>query len=267
MDKSKDQQNDQKAVEQSAPPRLRRYGRRMGDQQEENTVWLISFTDVMALMLTFFVLLFAMSHPKEEEWDNFAENVKENFSRFQSQPLNRGFQDAINIEKINFSKALDINYLNAILEDLIAKESALKVVKLIVQDNGLIVSLPQDMLFEVGRAQVKDDASRALFTLAGTLSRIKNRIEVVGHTDPRPVTSGRYQSNWALSLARAANVAAVLENVGYSEPVIVRGQAAGRYSDLPNSIGEIERLDLSRRVDIIIKKDSGQRLQLFSIDG
>jgi chemotaxis protein MotB len=93
----------------SSAPIMRRYGRRAGDAQG-SSAWLVSFTDVMALMLTFFVLLFAMSHPKEEEWDEFTDTVQENFNRFNGQVLNRGQQDAINIEKVNWSKALDLNY-------------------------------------------------------------------------------------------------------------------------------------------------------------
>lgn len=244
---------------------FKRRDRRLEDQQD-SSIWLISFTDVMALMLTFFVLLFAMSHPKENDWDQFTDKVQQSFNKFYGQTLNRGFQDAINIEKVNFSKALDLNYLRAILEDLIEKDPALQVVKLINQREGLIISLPQNMLFETGQASVKSEANRALFTLSETLSRIKNRIEVVGHTDPRPITSARYDSNWHLSLARAANVAAVLENVGYEKPIIVRGQAAGRYQDIPATLGEVERLDLSRRVDIVIMEDDGNRLQLFRLD-
>ena len=249
----------------SLAPIMRRYGRRAGDAQGSAT-WLISFTDVMALMLTFFVLLFAMSNPKEEEWTEFTNTVQENFNRFNGQVLNRGQQDAINIEKVNWSKALDLNYLRVILEKLIEQEPNLKVAKLINQRGG-IISLPQEMLFNTGQASVKSEANKALFALAGTLTRIKNRIEIVGHTDPRPIISGRFQSNWHLSLARASSVAAVLENVGYERPVVVRGQAAGRYTDIPANLGEVERLDLSRRVDIIVMEDDGKRLKLFDISG
>ena len=242
----------------------RRYGRRMGDNQG-SSIWLISFTDVMALMLTFFVLMFAMSHPKQQDWEDFTDTVQKNFNRFYGQKANRGTQDTVNIEKINFSRALNLNYLRALMEDLIKKEKNLNVVKLMNQRGGLIISLPQDLLFETGQATIKSEANKALFTLAGTLSRIKNRIEVIGHTDPRPITGGKYRSNWDLSLARASHVAAVLENVGYDKPVVIRGQASGRYADIPADLGESERLDLSRRVDIVVMEDDGKRLSLIHI--
>ena len=109
------------------------------------------------------------------------------------------------------------------------------------------------------RQTVKSQANQALFTLAGALGRIKNRVEIVGHTDPRPVSGGQYPSNWELSLARATNVAAVLENVGYEQDVVVRGQASGRYDDLPDTVNAADRLDLSRRVDIVVMEDDGRR--------
>ena len=266
--------DDIKNVEQGKPqskpqskPMVRRrgYNRRADDKSGGASIWLLSFTDVMALMLTFFVLLFSMSHPKQEQWEEFTREVQENFNRFQGRPLHRGAEDTVNIAKINFSKALDLKYLQAIITKMVEKEPSLRRVKMIPSDKGLIISLPQNLLFDVGQAKVQVQGTKALYILAGTLSRIKNRIEVVGHTDPRPVRGGAFASNWELSLARAANVAAVLDDVGYKRPITVRGHASARYYDLPETMAEQERLDLSRRVDVVVMEDSGKRLQLFDM--
>ncbi|MCI5060260.1 MAG: OmpA family protein [Alphaproteobacteria bacterium] len=259
-DKTQKQMPKQKQQDISPPSYRRRYGRRMGDDAGGATsVWLISFTDVMALMLTFFVMLFAMSNPKQEDWAEFTQNLQENFNRFYGRPLNRAQEDAVNIDKVNFSQALDLNYLKAIIAKLMEQEVSLQSARLIDTGKSLIISLPQDLLFQSGQATVKSQANQALFTLAGALGRIKNRVEIVGHTDPRPVSGGSYPSNWELSLARATNVAAVLENVGYEQDVVVRGQASGRYDDLPDTVSATDRLDLSRRVDIVVMEDDGRR--------
>lgn len=259
-------EGEQDVETQAAHNRVRRSVRRIGDSGEGPSIWLISFTDVMALMLTFFVLLFAMSNPKEEDWEDFTSTLQNNFNRYYGQALNNGFQDTINIEKIDFNEALDLNYLRALITELIAKENSLKTVTLVSRPDHLIISLPEDMLFESAQAGVRPEAQKALFTLAGTLSRIQNRIEIVGHTDPRPVTGGDYPSNWELSLARAVNIAAALENVGYGNDIIVRGRAAGRYEDLPAIMNIQDRYDLARRVDIVIRQDDGrQRKKLFDI--
>lgn len=261
QDKDKDKED---AVQANMIPR--RFNRRMGDLDGgAGSIWLISFTDVMALMLTFFVLLFAMANPKQEDWEKFTQNIQENFNRFEGKQESRGAEDAINIAKINFSQALDLRYLKALINNLIEKESSLRVVKVIDNGDSLIVALPNDLLFNPAQATVKSQANQALFTLAGTLRRIKNRVEVVGHTDPRPISGGPFESNWELSLTRAANIAAVLENVGYERPITVRGYASARFQDMPDTIPMAERLDISRRVDIVIMEDDGRRMKLFDI--
>lgn len=254
-----------KGVHGPATPPPRRFGRRMGDTLPPTSMWLLTFTDVTALMLTFFVLLFAMSNPKQEDWEEFTQNIQQNFQRFEGAVNNRGKEDAINIARINFSEALDLKYLKALVENLIEQEPDLKVVRVINNGDSLIISLPQDLLFEAGQASVKPEANKALFTIAGTLERIKNRVEIVGHTDPRPVSDSNFPSNWELSLARAANVAAVLENVGYDRPITIKGQASGRFDDMPETIPVSERLDLSRRVDIVVMEDDGRKSKLFDI--
>lgn len=268
MTEKKNKQGGNEANPNIIEPPIRRFGRRLGDQgaSNGNSMWLVSFTDVMALMLTFFVLLFAMSNPKQEDWQDFTQNVQENFNKFHGQVENRGAEDAVNIEKINLSQALNLNYLRAIVANLIEKESSLGGAILIDNNDSLIIALPQDILFDSGQAAVKSEANKALFTIATALGRIKNRIEVVGHTDPRPIAGGgEFPSNWELSLARAANVAGVLENVGYTKPIAIRGQASGRFDDIPKTVPGDTRLDLSRRVDIVVMEDDGRRLKLFDI--
>lgn len=259
IDKEKDEEDVLDSLELF--PRRRRYIQ----EGQGTSTWLISFTDVMALMLTFFVLLFAMSHPKKEQWEEFTNTVQKNFNNYQGKPLNRATQDTINIEKVNFSKALNLSYLRSIIENLIDQESSLRNVELIELDDRLIISLPQDMLFESGSADVKSSANQALFELAGTLDRIKNPAEVVGHTDPRPVNGGQFSSNWELSFYRAANVATALESLGYKQGVVVRGMASSRYYDLDDSFTENEKYNLSRRVDIVMMRDSRKRLKVFDI--
>ena len=259
----KDKDNATEAVK---PMRPRRFNRRAGDKRQNiSSTWLVSFTDVMALMLTFFVLLFSMSDPNKAEWEKLKDEYQENFSQNRGQPLNRGAQDTINIDKVNFSQALSLFYLKRLFITQIENSTVLASVEMMEIDGGLILSLPQQLLFEAGQASVKEAGVEALFELAGVLNRVKNRIEVVGHTDPRPVTGGRFPSNWELSLARAANVAAVLENVGYNDAITVRGHASARFDELDTTLPIEQRLDLSRRVDVVIMEDDGKRLQLFNI--
>ncbi len=267
-DKEEEQQDSD--AEQTAPKEAPRSWGPVTEEcpKEECAVpvlWLITFTDVMALMLTFFVMLYSMSVPEEEKWEDVTSALTISFRQFESPKWYHGPQDTISIEKLDFSRALDLKYLEALVSEIIEKDEKLQNVVIIPQKDRLILSLPTELLFKSGQSDVTAKGKRSLFSLGGPLSRIRNRVEVIGHADPRPIQSegGRFSSNWELSLSRAANVASVLENVGYVRPIIVRGLSSARYDELPEDVPEDERLSLSRRVDVVIMKDDGSR-RMFS---
>ncbi|MDH5722227.1 MAG: OmpA family protein [Alphaproteobacteria bacterium] len=229
-----------------------------GSGESQVPLWLITFTDVMALMLTFFVLLYAMSVPEEDKWSEISTALSNEFNKKERMPYNPGTQDVIQIDKVDTSKALNLNYLNTLVSDIVKKENVDGVT---ITNHGkrMIISLPSALLFNSGSVEVKLEGKKALFSIAGVLDRIKNRIEIIGHTDPGAINGNAsgYSTNWELSLARAMSVATSLYEVGYSKDVVVRGLSSGLYNELPDSISQEERYALSRRVDIIVMQDSG----------
>ncbi len=229
-------------------------------------LWLITFTDVMALMLTFFVLLYAMSVPEPEKWKAISVSLGSKFKNEAAKPYNMGTQDVISIDKISKSKALDLNYLKVLVTNLL-KSKNIENVAIFQNGNRLVISMPSGLLFKSGSADVNLQGKKMLFSLGGALSRVKNRIEIVGHTDPRAITDSRgaYKTNWELSLARSAAVASILTEVGYDRHITVKGASSARYDELPETMTEDKRYDLSRRVDIIIMNDSGFRAKLYSL--
>lgn len=246
----------------------RRMYRRRGDLRppEGNAfAWLLTFTDTMALMLTFFVLLFSMTEPEKQNWSEVTSALQSEFNKFYGALQNRGPLDALNIDRINFNQALNIGYLKSLLESAIGESKFLEGVTLIPQPGSLIISLPRDLLFDSGDAAVTEEGARALYVLGGVLSKIRNKIEVAGHADPRPVdgNAGQFDSNWDLSLMRAANVAAILESVGYDKDIVIHGHSSGRYADLQSIVDEQLRLDLARRVDIIVMDHDGSKQKVF----
>lgn len=226
-------------------------------------LWMITFADIMAIMLTFFVLLYSMSVIQEEAWENINSSLTRGLSKGISVAKGpkwyAGEQDTLSIDKLNFSKALDLGYLQGLVETSLQNNEDLQGLVIIPNDDRLILSLPSDVLFEAGQSEMSLSGKKALFALGGTLEHIRNRIEVIGHSDPRPVGENEsFASNWELSLSRANSVAAILEQVGYTRPVIVRGLSSARYDELPDALPEQERLNLSRRVDLVIMKDDGR---------
>ena len=76
----------------------------------------ITFTDTMALMLTFFVLMFAMSEPKPEYWSDMASALHTELKPFDVNVNDSGPVNAINLERVGYNKALDLNYLEEVLQ-------------------------------------------------------------------------------------------------------------------------------------------------------
>ncbi len=240
--------------------------RKSENDNQKAPLWLITFTDVMALMLTFFVLLYAMSVPEPEKWKAISVSLGSKFKDEGAKPYNMGSQDVISIDKISSSKALDLSYLKVLVANLL-KSKGIEDVLIFQNANRLIISLPSELLFESGSASMNLQGKKMLFSLGGALSRVKNRIEIVGHTDPQPITSSRgdYKTNWELSLARSSAVASILREVGYDRHITVKGASSARYDELSEDIDEDKRHDLSRRVDIILMDDAGFRAKLYSL--
>ncbi len=229
-------------------------------------LWLITFTDVMALMLTFFVLLYSMSVPVEEKWEEISNSLSSKFNSVEAKPLNAGSQDVIDIDRIDKSKALSLKYLKVLVTNMLKADGVDNVV-VFENDKRLVISLPSELLFKSGSAQIKLEGKKMLFSLGGALSRVKNRIEVVGHTDPRPITgnNGPYRTNWELSMARSASVSVILKDVGYTRDITIRGLSSARFDEMSEQSPESERYDLSRRVDIVLMNDDGIRTNFYDL--
>lgn len=216
-------------------------------------IWLISFSDVTALMLTFFVLLYAMAEPESKVWSKMVASLQSQFNVTLGAVRNPGFEAGQNVDRLKHDPALDLSYLSALLDRLLEKYDELGDARIRQRGDSLVVSLPSDLLFEPGQATVSPAGRKAVFVLGGTLGNISNRIEVYGHTDPRPVKSSNYETNWDLSLARATGVAALLKESGYRRDMIVQGWADRDFDNLDPALDVVTRQNQARRVDVVIR--------------
>lgn len=218
--------------------------------------WLITFTDLVCLMLTFFVMLYAMSDPDPARFKALAEGIPG-----QSAPRAEGVerpQAAFTVEGLDRGRTIDLGYLGRVFESQMVGKPELVDVRLARRGDSLVVSLPGDLLFRPGSAELSPQGERALFLLGGVAGNIGNALDVVGHADPTP-TGTQWPSNWELSLARAQAVADSLRRAGYQREVVVRGHGDGRFAEVAPSAGEAERRQLARRVDLVVREHGSGR--------
>lgn len=119
------------------------------------------------------------------------------------------------------------------------------------EGDRLVVRLSDSLLFPVGSADLSDQAKDLMKQVAGILVQAGKPVRIEGHTDNVPIRSGRYESNWQLSTARATNVLIYLvENYGMPPEKL----SAGGYGEY-RPIGSNETPDgraQNRRVEFVI---------------
>ena len=99
--------------------------------------------------------------------------------------------------------------------------------QVILRSGRMVLVLPNDVLFDSGRAEVKPRGREALSQIAAALSGIPGRrFQVAGHTDDQPIRFSGYTSNWQLSAARALEVVSLLVQGGmHAEALSAAGYA------------------------------------------
>jgi chemotaxis protein MotB len=130
----------------------------------------------------------------------------------------------------------------------------------------MVVELPEGILFDSARADLKEDGEATLEQVAGVLASIENRrFLIAGHTDNIPIRSRRFRSNWELSAARGVEVAKFLAEHGVSPANL---GAAGYADTQPlndNSTPELRAQN--RRIEIVIMPNLDELPDLSQLEG
>ena len=217
--------------------------------------WLLSFGDLTAILTTFFVLLFSMSTPQSEKWQEFVPGLALSKSGLEREEPIPGKKAAPSFRER--APALPLGYLSEVLEETFKADPILKTTGVYQLQNSLIVSLPDEALFSAGEANLSNQAKKILFNLGGVISTLGNRIDIEGHSAPNEDHNEILASDWKLSLARALAVSTELEKSGYNKRLVVLGHGASQSQLLSKRYAPSWRDKLARRVNIIIHPEKG----------
>lgn len=224
-------------------------------QEETSVGWILIFTDMVALLLSFFVMLFSMSAVPVNEWETTIDILEEalNLSTEEEKDPTEDY----NISSVLLERArTNVNYLLPIIEPKIKQDEIIKDSPIILLDDRIVISLSGDLLFASGKAELTEKGRKALFNLGGVLRNIRNTIGVYGYSEDEKFDRDKYSSDWELSLARAVSVANELKRAGYMEEILSFGYGGARSFRLAN-VSKDRRQSLSRRVDIVIMSIRG----------
>ncbi len=230
---------------------MRTAGTRLVDEGAQRR-WLTTFADLIALLLAFFVMLFAMSSVDPQPWEELT-----NALTISLNPEAAWRQEAMltdqSVDTTPALEATDLDYLHAVIIEKVRAVPILAQADVQKLDDRVVITLRTDALFSSGSDMLTDDARAALGVLGDALRHIRNRVDVDGHTDPSAVTNARFASNWELSIHRALAVAEALRRAGYTQEIVAMGHADTRFDELPADLPLEERYDRARRVDVVIR--------------
>jgi len=188
--------------------------------------WMVSYLDVLTILLILFVAMAAQTLQDSQK--------KPAPAAAATAPVAAPVAPAPNTA------------LDAIRQDL--EKTHLDVQ---VDSRGVVVSLPQALLFQAGEDKVNADALTTVQAIGDVLSKIPNNVSLVGHADATPIHNRRFANNWELAAARGLRLLELLSSRYGIEESRLSVESFGSYD--PKSSNETpDGRASNRRVEIVI---------------
>ncbi|MCX7957207.1 MAG: OmpA family protein [Endomicrobia bacterium] len=187
----------------------------VGELGKPSPTWMVSYSDLVTQLLTFFIMLFALSAAATEDQ---LKKIKEKIDKY-------------------------------VIENHLEKFVSTK----ITQKEGLIVTFSEKYMFDSGKADLYQEAKEVIKNISALLVEEPNRISIEGHTDNTPINTPEFPSNWELSTKRATNVLKYLLEELKFEPKRLTAAGFGEWHPVaPND--SLENKAKNRRVDLIVRR-------------
>ncbi len=198
--------------------------------------WVVILSDMMMLLLTFFVMLFSIVSPDAEKLAEILEEVGDALGG-RSIVEKKKKEDPMEKAKENIEKVIvDNNLVND--------------VELTSDARGIVLFSRGDFFFKSGTSELLPDTKIFLKKVASIIKTLPFVVLVEGHTDDVPISTPQFPTNWELSTARAARVVRYFVETSKLDPkmfiVAGYGEFKPRFSPTP------ENRPRNRRVEIVI---------------
>lgn len=250
--------------------------RRRNDSQRGQLSWLLTYSDMVTLCLTFFVLLYSFSTLDAIKWKTVVTSVQGALgpldggtSIIEGPPVGGAHSPGYSEEE-KTEQGLDqeriqqllmyqeenkrLEQLQSELNEYLSEKGLNASVAVELEERGLVLRFQDSVLFQRSRADLLEQSRLVLHEVANILKEIDNPIRVEGHTDDLPINTERFPSNWELSTSRATNVLRFLMQEGIPGKQL-SAVGYGEFHPLVPNTNE-ENRQKNRRVDVVIIRES-----------
>lgn len=260
--------------------------------------WVMTFADLMTLLMCFFVLLLAFSEMDVMKFKQLSGSVREAFgvqteieaktipkgTSIIAQEFSPGIPEPTPLNEVrqftmeSNRNSLDFESDDEIAEDKRRRERAAEIaaeiraklggeiakgdVAVRLEGKRVVIQLLEKATFRSGYADISGEFDPVLSKIAGILADTEGEINISGHSDNIPIRNDRYRSNWDLSSARAVTVLETVLELGDLRPE--RFVAAGHADTRPLAGNDTPaNRAQNRRVDITIIQTGDTGADLF----
>lgn len=231
------------------------------DIPKGSPAWMNTFSDLMNLLLCFFVLLFSMSTVDAEKFEQIIASFQNTFSILQNggasigegelvssgvsqlEMLDSYYKDKANskteeeegeensvVEQYKEQALEESEEMAQAIEDAVARYGIQDQVEVDFNAQYVLLNMNGALLFDSGKSEIKQEAYPLIDKIGKMLEAYQeNIIEVEGHTDNVPIHSSVYEDNNVLSFYRARSVSDYLREITTIEPSHIKSAGRGEY--------------------------------------
>ena len=194
--------------------------KRRRDEGEDTEAWLMTYADMVTLLLCFFIIMFAISTPNGQIIKKVAEALRKEGFYMDAGVINDPYEDL----RKDLSLALGASGYD-------------QFVAISEQDDAVSMELASSSFFERGSAKFNKQGVAMLDVISQQLMPFANRdfeVEVEGHTDDTAIATAQFPSNWELSAGRATNVVRYFVAKGFPANKLRASGMGAAYPKAPN---------------------------------
>ncbi|MEO5329383.1 MAG: flagellar motor protein MotB [Magnetococcus sp. THC-1_WYH] len=214
--------------------------------------WLLTFGDLMSLLLTFFILLVSMSTIDKTRFKEASGSLKDAFGVQQVQLIN-ALPSGESLIATEYQQEIILIQLKEKLQIILSKTRDPGDAELIETDEGFLMPISNNALFLPGTTKLSPSAKTMLLQMANLINGTPNLIRVEGHTgvesDPK-----QFPSSWDQSATEAAAVVRFLVGEGEVNPTKLQVRGMGHYFPKASS-ADVDDLEKNHRVEILISRE------------
>ena len=222
--------------------------------------WLLTYADMITLLMVFFIVLFSMSRVDLKKFQGLSKALRTSLvtggsGLLTGQGVSLGQADASAGDTGQGSTPEGLELWGEDLAGVLSEDNQSGDIKVYSSERGIVISMQGSVLYASGSADIESGAEPLLHDLAQALGKLKNYIAVEGYTDDVPINTPMFPSNWELSTRRATNVVRYLIEREGLKPERFVAVGYGEYRPQKPNTSEANRAR-NRRVDVVVLRST-----------